>query len=747
MFYSQIVLAKKGPLAKIWLAAHWDKKLTRTIVFHTDILESIKRIAHPDVPLALRVSGHLLLGVVRVYNRKTRYLLTDCNDALVKIKMAFRPAVVDLPPEQLALDPRAITLQDNGTAGVTSSQLLAAAPGAGAGPGGGASAGAFPEMVLFGDDAGLGGAAEPAEQMLDFREHTAHLHEITLGAADAAGASGAAAAGALALGSSGGLSGFGEGVFLDDFALPSEQNEDSRSEAAAAALEMHLVPRTPETARAAPERLDDSVAGLDLPLGLDDDAGAAQIELRDLDGDAMGDGADKDGGAGADRDGDFSADGAGRPSAFGVSGDDDETTLGASLSLSRDRVSSRFLSRAEDAALDDDLAGADIGLVHTPARLVETVTAEAAAELRRRAQGHRRRNVRVALDGKATKISSARIRQMLEDTSSIVRRLQLAPATKRQCAERERQLAGITALLAQSAFEAGNPALDALFARVVPARGQPHGSLPDVSPDDDEDENEGVNRRDSGAAAGEAEAVTGETAEGAAPGAMTGEDLDEGAAVPPMGHAGEEEVEEHNSHHNAETSATRDESTHVDDGLSMFGGDESTMGNTADFVPPSQPNDLFDEGEERRSLGGHEGPAAAAPDDFGFEMPSAFPEHDEAAGPGAAAAEAAAAEDAEGARRRSSGAAAADAEGAEEVHVEKWSTRTKKTLGYMRKYMGDAPSTSFKQLVRGRVRGDAAGAFFEMLALKTHSCVELSQDEPYGDITISRGKFFDTVAV
>jgi len=29
MFYSQIILAKKGPLGKIWLAAHWDKKLTK----------------------------------------------------------------------------------------------------------------------------------------------------------------------------------------------------------------------------------------------------------------------------------------------------------------------------------------------------------------------------------------------------------------------------------------------------------------------------------------------------------------------------------------------------------------------------------------------------------------------------------------------------------------------------------------------------------------------------------------------
>ena len=29
MFYSQVILAKKGPLGKMWLAVHWDKKLTK----------------------------------------------------------------------------------------------------------------------------------------------------------------------------------------------------------------------------------------------------------------------------------------------------------------------------------------------------------------------------------------------------------------------------------------------------------------------------------------------------------------------------------------------------------------------------------------------------------------------------------------------------------------------------------------------------------------------------------------------
>ena len=92
MFYSQIILAKKGPLGKVWLAAHWgDKKLGRQQIFSTDISASVDSIEHPTVPLALRVSGHLLLGVVRIYSRKVKYLMNDCHEAMVKIKMAFQP--------------------------------------------------------------------------------------------------------------------------------------------------------------------------------------------------------------------------------------------------------------------------------------------------------------------------------------------------------------------------------------------------------------------------------------------------------------------------------------------------------------------------------------------------------------------------------------------------------------------------------------------------------------------------------
>ncbi|XP_019905936.1 double-strand-break repair protein rad21 homolog A isoform X2 [Esox lucius] len=112
MFYAHFVLSKRGPLAKIWLAAHWDKKLTKAHVFECNLESSVESIICPKVKMALRTSGHLLLGVVRIYNRKAKYLLADCNEAFIKIKMAFRPGVVDLPEENREAAYNAITMPE-----------------------------------------------------------------------------------------------------------------------------------------------------------------------------------------------------------------------------------------------------------------------------------------------------------------------------------------------------------------------------------------------------------------------------------------------------------------------------------------------------------------------------------------------------------------------------------------------------------------------------------------------------------
>ncbi|MCJ1314181.1 sister chromatid cohesion protein 1 [Agyrium rufum] len=92
MFYSETLLSKTGPLARVWLSANIEKKLNKGQILQSNIESSVHAIVDQgQAPMALRLTGQLLLGVVRIYSRKARYLLDDCNDALAKIKMAFRP--------------------------------------------------------------------------------------------------------------------------------------------------------------------------------------------------------------------------------------------------------------------------------------------------------------------------------------------------------------------------------------------------------------------------------------------------------------------------------------------------------------------------------------------------------------------------------------------------------------------------------------------------------------------------------
>ncbi|KAG2020491.1 Rad21 protein [Coprinopsis cinerea AmutBmut pab1-1] len=114
MFYAEAILSRRGPLGRVWLAAHMERKLSKAQTLQTDIEQSVDAIKGEDIEvMALRLSGQLLLGVVRIYSRKAKYLLDDCNDALVKIKMAFRPGVVDLTEDQLNVNTTTITLQAN----------------------------------------------------------------------------------------------------------------------------------------------------------------------------------------------------------------------------------------------------------------------------------------------------------------------------------------------------------------------------------------------------------------------------------------------------------------------------------------------------------------------------------------------------------------------------------------------------------------------------------------------------------
>ncbi|RCK66060.1 Cohesin subunit rad21 [Candida viswanathii] len=142
------IISRDGPLGHVWLAANYEKKLSKHQLMNTNIVKSTEYIAHNPIitdvsvsqessdsanDITLRLSGQLLLGIVRIYSRKTKYLLDDVNDILYKLKASFKLSSgvnlgsdnisnqVNLPPQQTILQNlNNIILKDQ----VTSANLL-----------------------------------------------------------------------------------------------------------------------------------------------------------------------------------------------------------------------------------------------------------------------------------------------------------------------------------------------------------------------------------------------------------------------------------------------------------------------------------------------------------------------------------------------------------------------------------------------------------------------------------------------
>jgi len=41
MFYSDVILSKKGKLSKVWLAAHAERRMTKAMIMDTNIVKSV----------------------------------------------------------------------------------------------------------------------------------------------------------------------------------------------------------------------------------------------------------------------------------------------------------------------------------------------------------------------------------------------------------------------------------------------------------------------------------------------------------------------------------------------------------------------------------------------------------------------------------------------------------------------------------------------------------------------------------
>ncbi|KAJ6987358.1 sister chromatid cohesion 1 protein 1 isoform X2 [Populus alba x Populus x berolinensis] len=107
MFYSHQLLARKAPLGQIWMAATMHAKINRKKLNKLNIIRICEEILNPSVPMALRLSGILMGGVVIVYERKVKLLYDDVTRLLV----APDPTV--LPKGKSQARKEAVTLPEN----------------------------------------------------------------------------------------------------------------------------------------------------------------------------------------------------------------------------------------------------------------------------------------------------------------------------------------------------------------------------------------------------------------------------------------------------------------------------------------------------------------------------------------------------------------------------------------------------------------------------------------------------------
>ncbi|GLT92934.1 hypothetical protein SLE2022_107440 [Rubroshorea leprosula] len=117
MFYSHQLLARKAPLGQIWMAATMHAKINRRKLNKLNIIKICEEILNPSVPMALRLSGILMGGVVIVYERKVKLLYDDVTRLLVEMNEAWKMKAVQdptvLPKGKTQARREAVTLPEN----------------------------------------------------------------------------------------------------------------------------------------------------------------------------------------------------------------------------------------------------------------------------------------------------------------------------------------------------------------------------------------------------------------------------------------------------------------------------------------------------------------------------------------------------------------------------------------------------------------------------------------------------------
>ncbi|KAI0492703.1 hypothetical protein KFK09_026979 [Dendrobium nobile] len=104
MFYSLSLLSRKGPLGTIWIAAYCFKKLKRGQIDSTDISSTVDKIM-PEIQISHRVLAQLLLGIVKIFSKKVDFLYDACNEALNQMRKSL-PSTQGIAQNKASARPR-----------------------------------------------------------------------------------------------------------------------------------------------------------------------------------------------------------------------------------------------------------------------------------------------------------------------------------------------------------------------------------------------------------------------------------------------------------------------------------------------------------------------------------------------------------------------------------------------------------------------------------------------------------------
>ncbi|ESQ28607.1 hypothetical protein EUTSA_v10019442mg [Eutrema salsugineum] len=95
----------------VWTAAHLPGRLKKSHYTASNIPKTVDLILmFPEIPMTLRLSGQLLLGVKRIYSKQVDYLFCDCNLFITCSAKYFLSTQVDLPKDARQSPVESVTL-------------------------------------------------------------------------------------------------------------------------------------------------------------------------------------------------------------------------------------------------------------------------------------------------------------------------------------------------------------------------------------------------------------------------------------------------------------------------------------------------------------------------------------------------------------------------------------------------------------------------------------------------------------